>query len=56
MIEMRGVPGTVLEDTEFGPITVPLINAFQIAAVPEPATLGVVALGIAGLRRARRRT
>jgi hypothetical protein len=52
---MKGVPGTVLEDTEFGPITLPLINAFRIATVPEPATLGLVALSAAGLLRRPRR-
>ena len=39
MIEMKGVPGTVFENTDFGPITIPLINAFRIAAVPEPSTM-----------------
>jgi hypothetical protein len=53
MIEMKGVPGTVLENTEFGPITVPLINAFRIAAVPEPGTVVLVALSAMGLRRRR---
>jgi PEP-CTERM motif len=55
IIDMNGVQGTVFEDTEFGPITLPLINAFRIAAVPEPGTLGLVVFGAAGLLLRRRR-
>lgn len=55
MIEMQGVPGTVLENTEFGPITVPLINAFRIAAVPEPATLAMLLTAAAAWRLRRSR-
>lgn len=56
MIEMNGVPGTdLLNLFEFGPVTRPVINAFRIAVVPEPGTLGVVAFSAAGLLLRRRR-
>jgi hypothetical protein len=55
MIEMNGVNGTDLFNDFFSPYSVPVINAFQIAVIPEPATLGLVAFGATGLLLRRRR-
>jgi len=56
MIEMNGVNGTDLfDDPNISPYSVPVINAFQIAVIPEPATLGLVAFGATGLLLRRRR-
>jgi len=40
---------------EFGPYTTPLINAFRIAALPEPGSLSLIAFGAVGLLLRRRR-
>jgi len=63
MIEMKGVPGTdLIQNPDFSPVSLPLINAFRIAAVPEPATALLSLLAVAGaaagchIRRAKTRS
>lgn len=52
MIEMKGVPGTdLIQNPDFSPVSLPLINAFRIALVPEPATLTLFGLAAVALSR-----
>ena len=55
MIEMKGVPGTyIIQDPDFGPYSIPLINAYRIAKVPEAPTALLSLLASAALVAGRK--